>query len=390
MGAFAVSRLVALVVAAAMLPDVSFPGLPGHQSVLFWMRSWDGAWYAWIATHGYTHIAGSNPAHLNHPATLAWYPAYPLLIRWLSRIPGFGVERVGIALTTVAGAVAAAGLTVLGRQLTGRRRIGVLMAALWSVAPGSIVLSMMYTEALFCALAAWTLIALLKKRWLTAGVLTALAGTVRSTAVALVVAVVVAAVAAMLESRRRPRVGVGAGEDPITFVDRDPAWWRPVVACVIAPLGLLGFAGFVAWATGRLDGYFWVDKHYVDPPISFDWGRSAWRVLTTSLVKAVRPDDVLIDLVIVTAVLLLAWIVVERLPVFMLAYTAAVVVLAIGTSNYYEGKARFLLPAFLLALPVARCLVRVPNRVLIPLFVVAASISAWFGLYLMTVLGAAP
>jgi hypothetical protein len=42
------------------------------------------------------------------------------------------------------------------------------MAALWAVAPGSIVLSMLYSEALFCALAIWSLIALVERRWLTA------------------------------------------------------------------------------------------------------------------------------------------------------------------------------------------------------------------------------
>ena len=62
--------------------------------------------------------------------------------------------------------------------------------------------------------------------------LTILAGTVRSTAVALVAALVVAAAAALVEAARTHR--------------RIAEWWRPLVAALLAPLGLLGFLGYVA------------------------------------------------------------------------------------------------------------------------------------------------
>ena len=152
----------------------------------------------------------------------------------------------GLGVTIAAGLAAAWGLTRLGMTLTGDRRVSLLMTALWAVAPGSIVLSMLYSEALFCALAIWSLIALVERRWLTAAGLTILAGTVRSSALALVAAVTVAALPALIRAARARR--------PIA------AWWRPAAALLLAPLGLLGYWGYVAWAVHRPGGWFWVEK----------------------------------------------------------------------------------------------------------------------------------
>ena len=114
-------------------------------------------------------------------------------------------------MTIAAGLAAAWGLTRLGMVLTGDRRVSLLVAALWAVAPGSIVLSMVYSEALFCALAIWSLIALVERRWLTAAGLTILAGTVRSSAMALVAAVAVAAVPTLIRAVRARQRGSPRG-----------------------------------------------------------------------------------------------------------------------------------------------------------------------------------
>src|SRR5437764_590558 len=108
----------------------------------------------------------------------------------------------------------------------GIRLVSVLLTAVWAVSPSSVVLTMVYAEALFCALAVWAMVALVSKRWLTAGLLTLAAGTVRSTALALIAAVAVAAAIAVITAVRT----------------RQPfaAWWRPAAAVLLAPLGLQG------------------------------------------------------------------------------------------------------------------------------------------------------
>jgi len=242
--------------------------------------------------------------------------------------------------------------------------------AVWAVAPSSTVLSMMYAEALFCALAIWALVALVSRRWLTAGVLTLAAGTVRSTALALILAVGVAALIAMVQAVR--------GRQPFG------QWWRPLAAVVLAPLGLLGYLMYVARATRRLDGWFWVEKHTCH--MVFDWGTSTLRVVEGALTGKPGVDQVIVVAAVVAAAALALWSLTERVPVYLHVYTIVVVFLALTTSaNWISSKPRFLLPAVLLALPLARVLAPVRTSVLVPLIGVLAAAATWFGLYLTVI-----
>src|SRR6516225_4043999 len=194
-----------------------------HWSLLRWMRSSDGGHYQAIAAHGYAYPAGQ----LAHASVFSWFPGYPAAIDSIAWLPGVTIVTAGLIVTAVAGLAAAWGLTTLGLKLTGDARISLLLVAVWAVAPSSIVLSMLYAEALFCALAVWALVALVSGRWLTAGLLTLAAGTVRSTAVALILAVLVAAAIALVRAVR--------ARQPFAV------WWRPLAGALLAPLGLLGF-----------------------------------------------------------------------------------------------------------------------------------------------------
>ncbi len=230
-----------------------------HWSLIRWMRSSDGGHYGAIAAHGYTYPAGQ----LAHASVFSWFPGYPAVIDSIAWLPGVTIVAAGLVVTAVAGLAAAWGLTALGMKLTGDPRISLLMVAIWAVAPSSTVLSMVYAEALFCALAIWALVALVGRRWLTAAGLTLAAGTVRSTALALILAVCAAALIAVIQAVR--------ARQPFAL------WWRPLAAALLAPLGLLGYLGYVALATHRLDGWFWVEKHICH--MVFDWGTSTLRVV---------------------------------------------------------------------------------------------------------------
>jgi hypothetical protein len=272
-------------------------------------------------------------------------------------------------VTIAAGLAAAWGLTRLGMTLTGDPRISLLMAALWAATPGSLVLSMLYAEALFCALAIWTLIALVERRWLTAAGLTILAGTVHSNAAALVAAVAVAALPALVRAAQaRQHIA---------------AWWRPAAALLLAPLGLLGYWGYVAWATHRLGGWFALEKNVHN---GFDWGHSTILVLKNAILYGPSANVALTLLVIAAAAALAVCSLTERMPVCLHVYTLVVVVMALGSGPWYLGsKPRFLLPAMLLGLPLARLLAPARTSLLIPLIAVLAAASTWFSLYLMTV-----
>jgi hypothetical protein len=359
---YAAIRLLGLGVTVFLLPRGQFHKL--HYSLWHLISSWDSNRYLIIAAHGYSYV----PGNLRHDSIFAWLPGYPAAIDTVAW--ALGTAHAALCVTLVAGLAAAWGLTRLGMDLTGDKRVSLLMAALWAVAPGSIVLFMLYSEALFCALAVWALVAVVERRWLTAAFCTILAGTVRSTAMALVAGVMVAALVALIRAARaRERVS---------------AWWRPAAALLLAPLGLLGYWGYSAWALHHSQGWFWVEKN---AHLSFDWGRStyhdAYNVIITGGTKTGVP---LTLLVMAAAVVLALCTLAERLPLGLYVYTFGVVLIAVATGPYYLGsKPRFLLPAVLLGLPLARLLARAPTWVLVPLIALLTAVSIWFGLYLMTI-----
>ncbi len=354
-------RVISVVVAAFLLGHGKYQ-LRGW-SLIRWMRSSDGGHYRSIAAHGYAY----PPGQLTHASVFAWFPGYPAAIDSLAWLPWISIVAAGLIVTAVAGLAAAWGLTTLGLKLTGDPRISLLLAAAWAVAPSSVVLTMVYAEALFCALAVWALVALVSRRWLTAGLLTLAAGTVRSTAVALIAAVGLAGVIAVITAVR--------ARQPFA------AWWRPAAAVLLAPLGLLGYLGYVAVATHRLDGWFWVERNTCH--MVFDWGASTLRLVKGVALGHPSVAQVLVIGAIVAAALLMGWSLTERIPLSLHLYTVVVVVMALTTSaNWISSKPRFVLPAMLLALPVARLLAPLRTSVLVPLIGVLAVATTWFGLYL--------
>jgi hypothetical protein len=337
-----------------------------------WIGNGDGGAYQFIASHGYLyqHDAGQ----LAHAWVLSFFPGYPAAIASLTWLPGVGTALAGLAVTLLAGMAAAWGLVTLGLKVTGDRRISMLLMAVWAIAPGSAVLSRVHAESLFCALAVWTLVALVDRRWLTAGALALLAGTVHSTAIALVVAVAVAVLAALVQAAPAQH--------------RIALWVRPVAALLLAPLGLLGYWAYVALDTHRLNGWFLIEKHLFH--MGFDWGTSTVRTIIHTFLDAPSTGRLLVVLAFAAALGLTAWSLTERLPIYLHAYTITVALMAFTTSaNWMSSKPRFILPAFLLALPVARLLAPVRNAVLVPLMIVLTVVSTWFGLYLLVIAGLA-
>lgn len=366
---FAAIRVLSVAIAAFVLRQ----GGSGyrHWSLVGWMRTGDGGFYLAIAAHGYTLPAGQ----LAHASILSFFPAYPAAMDSIAWLPGVTLVGAGLAMTAIAGLAAAWGITTLGMKLTANPRISLLMVAVWAVAPGSTVLEMLYAEALFCALAVWALVALVDRRWLTAAWLTIAAGTVRSAVLALIAAVAVAALAAVIQAARARR--------PFA------AWWRPLVATVLAPLGLLGYLGYVAVRTHRPDGWFWIEKNSFH--MVFDGGTSTLRVLKGIFLGAPSVPAVLVALAVIAGALLMAWSLAERIPLYLHLYPVLVVVMALATSaNWIGSKPRFMLPAILLALPVARLLAPFRTSVLVLLIGVLTALSTWFGLYLLIIARWAP
>jgi hypothetical protein len=81
----------------------------------------DAGWYLGIARDGYDAGVGTS--------NLAFFPLYPGVVRAVAQVVGWS-SLPGVIVATLAGAVAAAGLFAVGRQVHGPRT-GVVLAVLW-------------------------------------------------------------------------------------------------------------------------------------------------------------------------------------------------------------------------------------------------------------------
>lgn len=329
------------------------------------LTSWDGQWYLAIARTGY----GGVPANLTDafgrhtPDTaLAFFPGYPLLVRWVGDLPGVGLVAAAVTVSLVCGVVCAYGLTRLARQLPGDRRVvGPVLVVLFAASPMAIALSMTYSEALFCALVAWSLVGVLERRWLLAGLAAAGAGLVRPTAAALVAIVAVAAVVALV--RRRDG-------------------WRPVLGLVLAPAGLVGYLLFVAHRTGELTGWFTLQRQGWNS--AFDGGVATVRFAVDVLSSGRSVLEVATVAVLVAAIVLVVVSIRMRIAWPLVAYGALVLVMDLGANGLMNSKARLLLPAFTLLVPCAVGLARRRPGTVVAVLAGVVVASAWFGAYALT------
>ncbi|MFC5290721.1 hypothetical protein ACFPM7_27025 [Actinokineospora guangxiensis] len=315
---------------------------------------YDSVHYLDIVENGYDRAEAPK-------STMAFFPLYPMLVAGLAAITPLSAMGAGIAVAWLAGVAAAWGVYTVGRHLRDHRT-GVLLAVLWGVLPHAIVESMAYTESLFTALAAWSLYAVLTQRWLTAGVLCLFAGLTRPTATALIAAVGLAAL--------------------ITVFQR-PTNWRAWLAGLLAPLGWLGYLTWVAIRTGRPDGWFWIEHEGWFT--GWDGGTYTWRFVTKVLSTPSHVTFYVVTLVMLISLALFTHTVADRLPWPLLLFSAILLITTIGGDGMYNAKARFLLVAFPLLIPIAVALARArPTNTWITLTTLT-TVSAYFGGHLLMV-----
>ncbi|MDT0345518.1 glycosyltransferase family 39 protein [Streptomyces sp. DSM 44938] len=299
-------------------------------------RRWDSVWYASIAENGYERTVRLEDGGVH--SDLAFFPLLPWLERGIGAVSPLSAGEAGLLVSAVASLAAAWGLFAIGDRLYGRRA-GVLLAVLWAAVPVGIVQSMAYTESLFTAFAAWSLYALLTGRWLWAGALSAAAGLTRPAGLAVAAAVAVTAAVTLLS-------------------DRDVPWSahrRMLLGVLLAPLGWLGYVVWVAGRTGEPLGYLDIQEQWGN---GFDGGRA----FASFVLDRLTGSAPLAGVGLIAGVALLIWVCVLcvrlRLPVPLLVYGAAMVVLALCAAGYFGSKPRLLLPAFPLLLPAAVALAR--------------------------------
>jgi hypothetical protein len=318
--AWLVSRAVvlALVALATYLQVRHGYGNPPARPGATGLYAWDGGWYRDIAAHGYRGAGRES---------LRFFPLYPLLSRLLTPL----------VVANVSALLYAEGLVRLaGHEWPSAPGVAARSAWLGLVNPASYVLVLAYAEATAAALAVWCVYALCRRSWWLAALLALLAGLARPIGPLL-------AVPALVEAWPGHR-----------------AAWRslggPEVAARVAAVGAapLGTALYLGWsrvAYGDALLPFRVQREGDLRGGLVTWpGRAlgtAWRALLAG-----GPVPTALHLLWVPLAVGGLVLVARRLPASYAAYTAAVLVLAVGTPRLASFE-RYALAAFPLVLVAA-------------------------------------
>lgn len=344
----------------------------GHD-VEWLLYRWDSGNYLRVAERGYPSFIPYRPDGTPDYTRLAFFPLVPALIRGVHLLTGLSFAHAGVLISWCAAAVAAAGVYRLVRSAGGGPGAGYACVALWSCSPYAFALWVPYSEAVFSALLVWALVALVARRWVTAGVLCLLAGAVRPTAVVLIATLLLTAGWAAVRGRDG---------------------WRPWLALVLAPLGLLGGWLYLGSRVGRWDGWFEAERAWGQ---SFDFGSGTVRYIGELLTYRDAPaaEDIrhaaVLAVVLLTAVAVLALALDRDVPRVLVVLVAGAWVLMMGTPSSHYSKPRFILPFLpVLLLLVARPLARAPLGVRICLYGGGAVVSGWYAAGLLVLFDGSP
>lgn len=298
------------------------------------LGAWDGRWYLRAALEGYPSVVGPGDFYAGDVAQvqspIPFFPLFPGLSRAVMEVFGVGVLVAEALAVTAGGAVATCLVWALARDVYDRQ-VADRAAVLFAFAPGAIVLSMLYAEALAIALLAGALLLMRRRRWVWAGVVAALATATRPNSIVIVgVCVWMAAVA----------------------VHRRREWWA-LAAPLLAPLGMLGYFSYL-WA------------HTGDPLAWFDVQRRGWGERTDLGIRSAElawefvKDPVADPYVFVYGLSLLGVLAMGALflrrprpPVELTLFTLGVIGLSLASATL-NARPRFVFFAFPLVIVLAR------------------------------------
>jgi hypothetical protein len=150
---------------------------------VFWdaFTRYDAGWYYQIAANGYRFVAGGPAVGLGKAGKIAFFPVYPLLMRYVGRL--FGDTPAdpylgGIAVSWLAFALALIAVTALARlDLPARRAEHA--ALLIAVFPFAFFYGLVYTEALFLLFTVVSFYGFRTRRWILGGICGGLATATR-------------------------------------------------------------------------------------------------------------------------------------------------------------------------------------------------------------------
>jgi hypothetical protein len=345
LGVYLATRLAVAFGSAVASVGRTLPGV-GDRAV-----PWDSFWYLTIARSGYSPTL--HPTGLGHHdkySDWAFYPAFPLVVRAVHEVTRMPIVVAGYVAAGVLGLLAIRAVYALGAQLGGERvgRGSALLLAAW---PGSVVLTLPYSEGLFIAATATSVLLFLRRRWWLAGLAGLVSTAARPMGIALVLALLAGAV--------------------IEVARRDRREWAAMGAPAVAALGLGGFLLYGDLRTG--DWLVWQHAEAL-------WGQRldfSSHMIETWITRLSQPDSYratqaileIAGMTVLVAGLVAAGIAWRRLTAPVLVYAAVSAAMVLGYSQV-ATRPRMILAVFPVFIGLARIL---PPRVVEVLGVALAS-----------------
>ena len=369
--------------------------LPRLDGLAHWLveplRQWDGTWYALIADTGYAPIN-------NFKAKAAFWPLYPKLMDWGSRLTGWSTATVGYVIANLCFFGA---LILLYRLVSLDFDEKIARRTLWALAlfPTAFFFNAVYTESPFLLLAVATLLAARMREWWFAGIFGLLAALTRSQGVMLLAPMAVLFLQQYGWNPRRwfpqafpaalPALGpfifgwhlTTVGAKFWDFVSVQEQWYRfsamPWTTLRCAAEGCQAHVPQYTKDTG----------HEFFPVRGADWSwlhqilnHFNWATFTSVAWRTDLANSDTIELVVTIAAFIIAFIGLKKLPLYYSAYVFPPLIVPLfspGGVHPLMSMPRFVLPLFPLFVVIA---LFVRNRTL---GLVLAGLSA-IGLVLLT------
>ena len=308
------------------LPTLPEPVFPDNRWLDGWVK-WDAGWYNTIVTQGYSYTPGEQ-------SSIAFFPAYPLLMRWLGALTGN--DFVAGILITVASGVGYLFLAWrwfcdhLGRSAAWTA----LFLLVWY--PFAFYLyGPVYSDALFACAALGAFVLLERDRTVLAGLVGAVASAGRPVGIAVIAGLVLLTLNRRGVFQREPRFHV--------------AWRNLRVKDAGVLLSVLGVGAYLAYLAVRFGN-----------PVAFLGAEAGWDQapgwqtwFKVPLLKALargqeapwlwRHGMHLLMGVLAVALLPRVW---KRFGSAYAVYTAIIIAIPMISTKDFFSTGRYLLPAF--------------------------------------------
>jgi hypothetical protein len=303
-----------------------------HTSILGEINTWDSRWFIRAAQFGWpTHPPQSHGHVVGN--TIAFFPLFPLTIRWLSHLTGLSLLTAGIVISATTGLSAMIGIWALVRHYADQRSAdrATLLVAMF---PGTFVLSLVYSEGIVVTCVAFGLLALLQRRWLLAGILGMLATATTPIALAFEVSCLWCAYCELVKNRN----------------------WRVIAAPILAPLGFVAYQLWLWVHTDNLLAWRVTERSGWSSYPSIAYPAHLVATFLRDPVATNQQQDLLFVGIVVT-VIAAVFALRSRMPMPMLLYGLAAASLALVAAPV-GLRPRFIFLAFPLIIAVATSLRR--------------------------------